>query len=112
MSETPRQRPETGPAFAFRSSGLPQPVPVPENARVAPLALLVRADDLIESLIAVVDQLRGDPDFEPSLGAPSQGISRDPTDQTEWAAGGDARDRETDHDFEDCNVDLRGGSHG
>ena len=138
MRRKPRKRPETAPAFAIRSPGLPGAIAGSENALAALLAIRAEAESLTERLIAFIDMVDGDPerepdvedeedgDLEPNLGTlerhPSPpgyglystpGASRD-GDQTHSA--GVATDLELDlSDYEpdddaDNGQDIRGGS--
>ena len=65
MRRKPRKRPETAPAFAFRSDGVSGAAPAPENALATLLAIRAEAESLTEKLIAFLDAVDGDTDREP-----------------------------------------------
>jgi hypothetical protein len=70
------------------------------------LAAVARLEALAEEIVAKLDELEGDPDLEPVLGAPepvsgkSSANAATEADQSHWARGGDADERETGEDDE------------
>lgn len=84
------------------------------SAQVEP-KLRQRVEQAIEALLLLLDVIDGDPDLEPSLGAPEAALPNSlryvgtilvGTSQERWAAGADDEEEEEEHDAEDDPAEL------
>jgi hypothetical protein len=80
-----------------------KPVRIPKALRDDLEAAIQAHLTAVEKLTTVLNTVDGDPDLEPSLGAP-MGYGGDPSNQEVWASGS-PHDTEEEHDGREPDVD-------